>query len=386
MMANTPAKKLTWDSNPVQVESAIRDGSGLEIATTYAKKTESSPPGIILTNTAIASADWVSNDDFAEYAYRANIANVSVTANMHASVVFSDEDAATGEYSPICQTHSGGVYVYSKENKAITIPTIIIDTFNSYVDLSQIYPVGSIYMNATNNANPSTLLGFGTWQELAPGRVLMGAGTGTDTNSTSQTFTAGTTTGEYTHTLGTTEMPSHGHSVSVNSTSTEHTHSGTTGNQNALHTHSGTTGNESVTHTHGPGSLGFKTKNIISIFNQDDGSVPYLSHITANLEYSGAKKKGSSWSGNDDTFRLNLGYDNADNVYRSGATDTQSANHTHSITTGTESAWHQHGFTTGNMSANASHGHTVNQSNAGGGGAHNNIQPSLVVYMWVRTA
>ena len=40
------------------------------------------------------------------------------------------------------------------------------------------YPVGSIYMNASNATNPATLLGFGTWTALAPGRMLLGAGTG----------------------------------------------------------------------------------------------------------------------------------------------------------------------------------------------------------------
>lgn len=40
------------------------------------------------------------------------------------------------------------------------------------------YPVGSIYMNASNATNPGTLLGFGTWTALSEGRVLMGAGTG----------------------------------------------------------------------------------------------------------------------------------------------------------------------------------------------------------------
>lgn len=41
-------------------------------------------------------------------------------------------------------------------------------------DLSLTYPVGSIYMNASSVANPSTLLGFGTWIQYGKGRVLAG--------------------------------------------------------------------------------------------------------------------------------------------------------------------------------------------------------------------
>jgi len=37
-----------------------------------------------------------------------------------------------------------------------------------------IYPVGSIYSNATNGTNPATLLGFGTWTAFGAGRVLVG--------------------------------------------------------------------------------------------------------------------------------------------------------------------------------------------------------------------
>jgi hypothetical protein len=37
-----------------------------------------------------------------------------------------------------------------------------------------LYPVGSIYVNATNATNPGTLLGFGTWVEFGAGRVLVG--------------------------------------------------------------------------------------------------------------------------------------------------------------------------------------------------------------------
>lgn len=37
-----------------------------------------------------------------------------------------------------------------------------------------LYPVGSIYINATNNTNPGTLLGFGTWTAFGAGRVPVG--------------------------------------------------------------------------------------------------------------------------------------------------------------------------------------------------------------------
>ena len=37
-----------------------------------------------------------------------------------------------------------------------------------------LYPVGSIYVNATNATNPSTLLGFGTWVAFGAGRVPVG--------------------------------------------------------------------------------------------------------------------------------------------------------------------------------------------------------------------
>ena len=37
-----------------------------------------------------------------------------------------------------------------------------------------LYPVGSIYTNATNSTNPATLLGFGTWIAFGAGRVPVG--------------------------------------------------------------------------------------------------------------------------------------------------------------------------------------------------------------------
>lgn len=37
-----------------------------------------------------------------------------------------------------------------------------------------LYPVGSLYFNATNATNPGTLLGFGTWSAFGAGRVPVG--------------------------------------------------------------------------------------------------------------------------------------------------------------------------------------------------------------------
>lgn len=72
------------------------------------------------------------------------------------------------------------------------------------------HPVGSIEINITGT-NPSEYLG-GTWESFGAGRVLIGVGTGTDINSTSQTFSSAEVTGgEYTHKLTITEIPSHTH-------------------------------------------------------------------------------------------------------------------------------------------------------------------------------
>lgn len=44
--------------------------------------------------------------------------------------------------------------------------------------LQALYPVGSIYINATSSTNPATLLGFGTWTAFGTGRVMVGLDSG----------------------------------------------------------------------------------------------------------------------------------------------------------------------------------------------------------------
>lgn len=57
-MANTAAKKITYDGKPVQVESAIRDGTGLQINTTYVRHAEFS-----ITTTATTTSGNVMISD-----------------------------------------------------------------------------------------------------------------------------------------------------------------------------------------------------------------------------------------------------------------------------------------------------------------------------------
>ena len=64
--------------------------------------------------------------------------------------------------------------------------------------LSEIYPVGAVYITYNNN-NPGKFLG-GTWVRFGEGRTLIGEGTGND-GSTSMSFTANSTGGIYNHSM-----------------------------------------------------------------------------------------------------------------------------------------------------------------------------------------
>ena len=81
--------------------------------------------------------------------------------------------------------------------------------------IANAYPVGSIYMNATNATNPGTLLGFGTWAAFGEGRVLIGID-----SSDTDFDTAEETGGSKTHTLTEAQLPSHRHQVGSNDSGT----------------------------------------------------------------------------------------------------------------------------------------------------------------------
>lgn len=78
--------------------------------------------------TNISASSWTqqSTPTYSGYGYRCAIPITGVTASMFAIVVFNPAQVVSGNYAPVCDTYDGGVYVYSKVNTAITIPTIAI--------------------------------------------------------------------------------------------------------------------------------------------------------------------------------------------------------------------------------------------------------------------
>lgn len=129
-----------------------------------------------------------------------------------------------------------------------TAPTANVDTNNTQIatcgfvrnaiakfapmldTMKKIYPVGSIYMS-TVSTNPATLFGFGTWEAMPAGRVLLAQGK----SSWSTTYNAGSTGGEATHQLTIAEIPSHDHAVSIQS-SGDHNHIASS-NKSGTHSH-----------------------------------------------------------------------------------------------------------------------------------------------------
>ena len=75
-------------------------------------------------------------------------------------------------------------------------------------------PVNRLIFIDGDNRNPAVIYGYGTWQSFGAGRVIIGQGTGTDVNGVQQSFSAGSTGGEYKHSISTSELPSHTHQYS----------------------------------------------------------------------------------------------------------------------------------------------------------------------------
>lgn len=88
-------------------------------------------------------------------------------------------------------------------NKTLSTGSVIDANVNVIEVLKKAYPIGSVYINASNATNPASLLGFGTWSAFGAGKVMVGLDAG-DTSFD----TVGETGGEKAHTLTEAELPS----------------------------------------------------------------------------------------------------------------------------------------------------------------------------------
>ena len=119
------------NSLPFQVNENMENIEDLKLQTNQIIKDVTNLYGEIskitpLKFTNITVSTWASDTTYNDYSYRASITLTGVTSSMIAEVIFNVTDAESGNYAPVCETFDGGVYIYSKVNSAITIPTILV--------------------------------------------------------------------------------------------------------------------------------------------------------------------------------------------------------------------------------------------------------------------
>ena len=115
---------LKYNNNKIQVDSAIRDGNGAQIDTTYAKKADISYQYI---NAQVEFTSTPSGDAFlSTYPYRGTFQSDRISANTYASITLSDAQSKSGMYAPFCVTGSHVLYVYAR----VDVGTVIFPTIN----------------------------------------------------------------------------------------------------------------------------------------------------------------------------------------------------------------------------------------------------------------
>ena len=93
--------------------------------------------------------------------------DTELTAVSNAIASKSDINSPTFTGTPAGPTASAG-----------TNTTQFATTAFATAAVQSLYPVGSIYINATSSTNPSVLFGFGTWVAFGAGRVMVGLDAG----------------------------------------------------------------------------------------------------------------------------------------------------------------------------------------------------------------
>lgn len=89
-------------------------------------ESDGKPCTVAWQNMTVAASDWVASTEFEGFAYEAKIAlSDFVNFSSIPQVVFGLTEATSGNYAPICKAGDKGVYIYSKVNTSITLPTVV---------------------------------------------------------------------------------------------------------------------------------------------------------------------------------------------------------------------------------------------------------------------
>lgn len=63
----------------------------------------------------VKRTDWQRDSHYKDYPYRADVKMAGVTARHFPYTEFRQQEAESGNYADICETHNGGVYLYAKD-------------------------------------------------------------------------------------------------------------------------------------------------------------------------------------------------------------------------------------------------------------------------------
>lgn len=182
------------------------------IATAVATKADINSPALIGTPTAPTASAGNNTTLVATTAF----VTTAVTNERSATVTLTNKTLTSPSISDAVLTGNPTAPTPATSDNDTSVAT----TAFVKAALQTLYPVGSIYINATSSTNPSTLLGFGTWTEFGSGRVLVSQ------NTSDALFDTLEETGGSKDAI----VVSHTHTASTNSTGS-HQHLSPDGNQ-----------------------------------------------------------------------------------------------------------------------------------------------------------
>ena len=116
-------KGVETESTTTQVNNFTKEIS-VKVKDNYLhEKLETKQDQLLLLQNVTVS-NWVADTTYADFPYKGSIFNDKIKSSTVMYVIFNLADATSGIYCPVCNTENGVLYIYSKNNNSVTIPTI----------------------------------------------------------------------------------------------------------------------------------------------------------------------------------------------------------------------------------------------------------------------